>query len=143
MAIKSQTQNNIASNLARAQALWIVHSTLNSNWRGSMHYAKSIWNHPSVKLRRFIINPICNQPKHHFSRSVGANYSFTYIYKTIMLIHPQETKNNGLVGLVLSLHHLFDHRLNYRVFPVTKKITWSNLNFCAIFCMSKVNKKTQ
>jgi hypothetical protein len=36
---------------------------------------------------------------------------------------------NGLVGLVLNLHHLFDHSLNYRAFLVTKKITRTRLNF--------------
>ena len=36
---------------------------------------------------------------------------------------------NALVGLVLSLHHLFDHYLNYRAFLVTKEITRTRLNF--------------
>ena len=93
-----------------------------------MHYAKSTSNHPSVKLRRLRINPIFNQPKHHFLRLVGTNCSFTYLHKTVMEIHPQETMNNGLVGLVLSLHHLFDHRLNCKAFPVTKDITRTMLN---------------
>jgi hypothetical protein len=33
------------------------------------------------------------------------------LHKTFVEKHPQETKNNGLVGLVLSLHHLYAHRL--------------------------------
>ena len=40
------------------------HCTLNSNWRGPLHYAKSTSNHPSVKLKRLWISPICNEPKH-------------------------------------------------------------------------------
>ena len=98
--------NNIASNLVPIHALWIVHCTLNSIWRGFVHYAKSTSKHPSVKLRRLIINPIFNQRKHHFSRFARANCSFTYLHKTIVEIHPQETMNNGLLSLVLSCHHL-------------------------------------
>ena len=45
-----------------------------------------------------------------------------------MKIHPQEARENGLVGLVLSLHHLSDHRLNHRAFPVTKEIERTRLN---------------
>jgi hypothetical protein len=42
--------------------------------------------------------------------------------------HLQKTRNNGLVGLVLSLHHLFDHHLRCKAFPVTKKNTRTRLN---------------
>ena len=117
-----------ASNLALIRALWIVHCTLNSIWRESLHYAKSTSNHGNVKLRRLRFNPTSNQPKHHSLRFVGANCSFTYLLKTIIEIHPQETKKNSLVGLVLSLHHLSNHRLGYRTFPVTKEITRTRLN---------------
>ena len=125
------SNNNSASNLASIRALWIIHCTLNSIWRGSLHYAKSTSNHPSAKLRRLRVNPIFNQPKHYISRSVGANHSFTYLHKIVVEIHAQETKNNnGLVGLVLtSLHHLSEHRLNCRAFPVAKEITRTTLNW--------------
>ena len=123
-----RSNNNIASNPALIYALWIVHCTLKSIWRGSLHYAKCTSNHPRVKLRCLMINPIFNHPKHHFSRSFGANCSFTYLHKTIMQIHLQETMNNGFVGLVLSLHHLSDHRLSCRAFPITKEITGARLN---------------
>ena len=96
-------------------------------WRGPLRYARSTSNHPSVKLRRLKTNPIFNQPKHHFRKSDGANCSFTYPHKKIVEIRPRET-NNGLVGLVLDLHHLFHHRLSSRAFPVTKKITITRLN---------------
>ena len=108
--------------------LYNLHFTLNSIWRGSLHYGKSTSNHPSVKLRRLIINPICNQPKHHSSKSAWANCLFTDLHKTTVEIYPQETKNNGLVGLVLSLHHHSNYRLNCRAFVVTKKITRTRLN---------------
>jgi hypothetical protein len=81
-----------------------------------------------VKLRRLKTNPIFNEPKHHYSRSTGANCSFTYLHKTIVEIHMQDTNNDGIVGLVLSLHHLFDHHLNCRAFPVIKEITLTRLN---------------
>jgi hypothetical protein len=42
--------------------------------------------------------------------------------------NPQETKSNCLVSRVFSLHHLSDHRLSRRAFPVTKKITKARLN---------------
>ena len=58
-------------------------------------------NYPSVKLRRLIINLIFNRPKHHSSRFAGANCSFANIHKTIVEIHPQKTKNNGLSALYL------------------------------------------
>ena len=93
-----------------------------------MHYVKSTLNHPSVKLRSLTINLIFNRPKHHSSRSAKAKCSFINLHKIIVEIHPQKTKNNGLVGLVLSLHHLSDHRLTCRAFPVTKEITRTTLN---------------
>ena len=97
--------------------------TLNSIWRGCLHYAKSTSNHPSVKPRCLKFNPILNQPKHHSSRFVGANWSITYLHKTFVKVRPQESRSNGFVGLVLSFHHLFDHHLRCRAFPVTKEIT--------------------
>ena len=72
--------------------------------------------------------PNSNQPKHHSSRFAMAHCLFTYMHKTSEWIHPQETMKNGLVSLVLSFHHLFDHRLNYRAFLVTKNITRTRLN---------------
>ena len=45
------------------------------------------------------------------------------MHKTSVELHWLETKDNGLVGLVLSLNHLYDHPLSYEVFPVTKEIT--------------------
>ena len=95
---------------------------------GSLHHAKSTSNHPSVKMRRLIINPTFNQPMQQILRDAEANYSFTYMHKTIVEIHPQETRSNGLVGLVLSLHHLYYHRLSCRAFPVVKEITITTLN---------------
>ena len=94
-----------------------------------MYNGKSTLNHLSVKLRHLKTNPIFNEPKHHSSRSVGANYSSTYLHKIIVEIHLQETMNNDLVSLVLRLHHLVDHRLSCKAFPVTKKITRTRLNF--------------
>jgi hypothetical protein len=88
-----------------------------------MHFTKSTSNHPRVKLRRLIINPLFNQPKHHFLRPAGADCSFTYLHKTIVEIHPQETMNNGLVGLVLTFQHLSHHRLSCRAFLIRKEIT--------------------
>ena len=82
----------------------------------------------NVKLRLFTINPIFNQPNQQFMRVVGANCAFTYMHKTIVGIHPQEMGNNGLVSLVLSVHHLSYHRLSCRAFPITKKITRTRLN---------------
>ena len=69
-----------------------------------------------------------NQPKHHFSRCIGENCSFTCLHKIIVKIRLQETRNNGLVGLVLILHHLSNYRLSCRAFPITKRITRTRLN---------------
>ena len=120
------SNNDIASNLVSIQPLQIVHCTSNSIWRRHLYYAKSISTQPNVKLRHLIINPIFNQPKHHYY--IGATCSFTYVHKTIVEIHLQGTKNNSLVRRVLSIHHLFDHRLKCRAFPVTKEITRTRLN---------------
>ena len=43
-------------------------------------------------------------------------------------MHMQQTRNNDLVGPVFSLHHLSDHRLYCRAFPVTKEISRTRLN---------------
>ena len=72
---------------------------------GSLHYAKFTTNHLNVKLRCLKTNPIFKQPKQQFSTYVGANCAFISLYKTTVDIHPQEMRNIGLVGLVLSLHH--------------------------------------
>ena len=45
----------------------------------------------------------------------------------VVEIHPQEARKIGLVGLVLSLHHLSNHRLSCRAFYVTKEITRTRL----------------
>ena len=118
---KHKPNNNIASNLALIQAMWIVYCTLNSMWRGSMHYAKFTSNQPNVKLRCLKINQI-------FWRSVGANCAFTYLHKKVVQVHPQEMRNNGLIGLVLILQHLSYHHLSYRAFPITKEISRTRLN---------------
>ena len=56
MAFKAQTQQQYYSHLASIHALWILPCTLNSNWRKSLKCAKSTSIHPSVELRRLIIN---------------------------------------------------------------------------------------
>ena len=48
-------------------------------------------------------NQIFNKPKRHSSRFAKGNRSFTYMYKTIVEIHLQETMNNALIALVLSM----------------------------------------
>ena len=85
------------------------------------YVVKPTSNHPSVKLRRLRINLIFNQQKHHSSTFIGTNCSFTYLHKTIVKIHLQKTKNNVLIGFVLSLHHLSNHHLRCRAFSVTKR----------------------
>ena len=45
-----------------------------------------------------------------------------------MEIHLQESRNNDLLGLIFNLHHLYDHRLSYRAFVVTKEITKTRSN---------------
>ena len=80
--------NNIVSNLASINTFWIVHCALNSIWRGSLHSAKITSSHTNVKLRRLWINPIFNQPKHHFLRSAGQIvHSYTCIKPLWKYIH--------------------------------------------------------
>ena len=133
MTFRSQTQQQYGFQSSFNTCIvnftfYILHCTLKSMWMGSLHHAKSTSNHPSVKMRRLIINPTFNQPMQQILRDAEANYSFTYMHKTIVEIHPQETRSNGLVGLVLSLHHLYYHRLSCRAFPVVKEITITTLN---------------
>jgi len=108
-----------------------------SIWRAFWHFAKSTSNHPTVKLRCLIINPTFNQQKLQFPRFAEANCLFTYLHKILVEIHLQETRNNRIVGLLLSLHHLFDHRLTCRVFPVRKEITRTRPN---LKCVSECRK---
>ena len=61
-----------------------------------------------------------------FNCILFGNFSLTNSYTRWHSI--KTLKNNGLVGLVLSLHHLSYHRLNGRAFPVTKEITRTRLN---------------
>jgi hypothetical protein len=118
MAFKSQTQQQYCSQ--SSFNLGIVNCTLYLIWRGSLHYARPTSNHPRVKLRCLRNNLIFILQKNHSLRSTGANGSFTYMHKLVVEIYPQETRNNGLVGLILSLHCLYDHHLRCRTFPVTK-----------------------
>ena len=131
MAFKSQTQQQYCVQSSFNSC--IVNCTLyiKTQCEGDLcvRHAKSTSNHPSVKMRRLIITPKFNQPKQQFSKYGGATCSFTYLHKTIVEIYPQETGNNGLVGLVLSLHHLSYHRHDYgALFSVTKEITRTRLN---------------
>jgi hypothetical protein len=104
--------NRIASNLTSIHALEIIHCTLNLIWRGSLHYEKSTSNHHSVKLRRPRINLIFNQPKHHSSRCVGANCSFTCLHKTMVLSALYLASTTSLI--TVSIWSLVDYKGNYK-----------------------------
>jgi hypothetical protein len=92
MAFKSHTQQQYCFQFSFNSG--IVNCTLyiKLNSKGILIH-KSTSNHPSVKLRRLKLNLTFNQPKHHSLRLVGANCSFTYLHKTIVKKHLQETRS--------------------------------------------------
>ena len=108
------------------------------NTKGILIKARPTSNHPRVKLRCLKNDLIFILQKNHSLRSTGANCSFTYLHKPVVEIFPQETRNNGLVKLILSLHCLSDDHLRCRTFPVTKgnyknKVELGNVSECRKF----------
>jgi hypothetical protein len=77
-----------------------------------LHYEKSTSNHHSVKLRRLGINLIFNQPKHHSSRCVGANCSFTCLHKTMVLPALYLASTTSLI--IVWVWSLLDYKGNYK-----------------------------
>ena len=128
MAFKSQTQQQYCFQSSFNSG--IVNCTLyiKLNVKGISALCKDYLKSSQCQVETPHKEPDIQPTKWTFFEFCWISCAFTYMHKTIVEIHLQEMRNNDLVGLVLSLHHLFYHRLSCRAFPVTKKITRTLLN---------------